>query len=123
MKLIYLFNIEGTDIYKIGITKGDPLKRLKNLQVGCPFSYIISCTFESKHGNKLEKVLHRTYSSNKVLTEGELPTFIIRDFSDKELHGEFFKLNKEEVENFENTCKRIENNIDIIKNNSTLDKF
>lgn len=33
---VYIFHAMGTDLYKIGWTNGDPLKRMADLQTGCP---------------------------------------------------------------------------------------
>ena len=38
--ILYILNAEGTDLYKIGITKNNPKARVKNLQTGNP--HIIS---------------------------------------------------------------------------------
>ena len=38
---VYLFNVEGTDIYKIGYSQ-HPKKRVEEVQVGCPFKVVES---------------------------------------------------------------------------------
>lgn len=109
---IYLFNVEGTEIYKIGFTKGDPKKRLKNLQTGNPFKLVVTEVYQSKYGRKLEKILHRTFEANKIY-----------DFNDLHLKGEWFQLSLKEVFSFKEQCKKIEKNISIIKKDTTLDNF
>ncbi len=118
MKLVYLFNIDGTSIYKIGVTKGDPKKRLKNLQVGCPFPLIITHIYHSKYGNKLEGILHRTYQLNKITDEDLEPIL-----PGIKLHGEWFQLPKDIVLGFLLKCKEVEDRISFLKKNSTLDKI
>lgn len=85
---IYLVKCGNFDLYKIGWTKCRKLKnRLENLQVGCPFEIIPLAYKEirgyAKYGTSnaevLEKTLHRKYWKQRV-------------------RGEWFKLNKEQVE-------------------------
>ena len=112
MANIYLINLENTDIYKIGVTNGDPNKRLKNLQVGSPYKLIFVKSFASTYGAKLEGILHRAYSAQKVSS-----------MDGQELLGEWFELSNLDVKNFETRCESITKNLDIIKVSTTLDNF
>lgn len=118
MKWVYLFNIEGTSIYKIGYTTREPDKRLSNVQVGCPFKLSITSTYDSKYGTKLEGILHRTYQLHKTTDE-----YLDSVLPGIRLRGEWFFLSKEIVDGFQGKCKEIEDRIDYIRANSTLDNF
>lgn len=109
MKYIYLLNMEGTDIYKIGVTKQKSKDRIAPLQTGNPFKIIIVDKFETPRANKLEKVLHRFMRSKKYIVEDGLI-----------LEGEWFKMDLSDVQNFNQTCKKIDENLRIIEENSTL---
>lgn len=104
MGYVYLINIEMTDFYKIGITKGTIEKRMKSLQTGNAQSLVVCKSFQSEIYKKIETVIHRAYSHKKYITE---------DF--KKLKGEWFLLTKEDVANFETTCAQIENAINCTK--------
>ncbi len=122
MKWVYLFNIEGTSIYKIGYTTREPDKRLNNVQVGCPFKLSIASTYDSKYGTKygtkLEGILHRTYQLLRTTDE-----YVDSVLPGIKLRGEWFFLSKDIVDGFQNKCKEIEDRIDYIRANSTLDNF
>lgn len=87
---VYLINIEGTNTYKIGFTKRHPFKRVSNIQTNIPQKLQLLKWMPTNHGMKLEKALH-----NK--------------FSDKQLKGEWFQLDANDIENFEQTCQMLEN--------------
>lgn len=102
MTTVYLIEsyIEGLTYYKIGFTRAkDPTRRLKQLQTGSVNDLKVLKVFRTKYGTKLEKTLHRRYQSYKV-----------RD--------EWFDLPVELVENFQDKCKQIEDNFDILTNNN-----
>lgn len=109
MKYIYLANIDGTDIYKIGFTKKDPKKRILSLQTGNPFKIVLIDTFQSEIAPQIESILHRFMSSKKYIAEDGYS-----------LMGEWFKLTIEDVKKFKTECSKIENNLKIIRENSTL---
>ena len=48
MGYIYLIEDKNNNTYKIGVTKGDPKKRLKNLQTGNSSELEIKYLFEYK---------------------------------------------------------------------------
>ncbi len=106
MKYVYLFNVEGTNVYKIGNSK-HPQKRLLQLQTGNPFNFNIIHIFESKFATKLESFLHNKFSYKKYSEESG------------ELNGEFFSLTKEDVENFIEYCQQFENNMILMESSNT----
>lgn len=109
MKYIYLLQLEGTDLYKIGFTKNSPAKRVKSLQTGSPHKIILVDQYETKIAPTIEAILHRSMKSKKYSAEDG---FI--------LLGEWFKLDFSDVKEFQNRCKRIEDNLRVIKEISTL---
>jgi hypothetical protein len=110
MGFIYLINMGNTDLYKIGVTKKPIEKRKKALQTANPLKLSITHFYETDIYHKVEKVLHRNWNYKKYIEE---------DFEN--LSGEWFKLNSEDLRNFADRCKKIEEGIKYIKENSTLD--
>lgn len=107
MKYVYLIRLEGTDVYKIGFSK-NPKNRIKGLQTANPYELVLVESYLSVRANVLEKILHRRFASNKV------------DENEYKLKGEFFKLDSETVKKFKETCEKIDTNLKIIEENSTL---
>jgi hypothetical protein len=82
--------------YKIGYTRNKNIKkRIKNLQTGNKDKIKCIDSFESKYGRKVETSLHNLYSFKR---EG----------------GEWFDLDINDIVKFQNTCKKIEENFDIL---------
>lgn len=108
MKHVYLIQIEGTDIYKIGFTKSSPEKRMLSLQTGNPFKLILVDSYSSKRATKVEAALHNRFLTKKV-NEDEY-----------KLLGEWFKFDMDTVKSFRQTCELIDNNFQIIEEMSTL---
>jgi len=108
MKYIYLANIKDTDIYKIGFTKQSPEKRVKNLQTGNPNKIDLVNSYKSDIAPSIESVLHNYFKHKKN-----------NPYDGLNLLGEWFILNKKDVENFCETCKKIEINLKFL-NESTL---
>lgn len=109
MKSIYLFNLENTDLYKIGFTrKKDPKLRIKELQTGNPFTILYVNHYETERATTVESTLHRMYSSKKV-TEGY-----------EDIKGEWFLLEPGDVGKFSELCGKIDSNLQVIEENSTL---
>lgn len=92
-KYVYLFQVEGTNVYKIGNSK-HPDKRLLEVQVGCPFKVVEIARYETRFATKIESLLHTRYNLKKEDEDG------------RELQGEFFALNKEDRDTFEENCKK-----------------
>lgn len=113
MYSIYLISSEYENVtfYKIGWTKRDPSKRLKELSTGNSQNLQIQKIYVSKYGPRIEANLHRI-------------------FSNKRCNGEWFKLSEEDLDIFESLCKR-ENDIfefllkenDCIRNSKEFNKY
>jgi hypothetical protein len=86
---IYLINEYGSEPerFKIGITKGDINKRVKQLQTGSSNELLLINSYQSPHYLKIEKLLHRKY--NSYSTDGGT---------------EWFQLPIDEVFNFISEC-------------------
>lgn len=108
MKYVYLIQIDGTDVYKIGYTKSNPKKRLEALQTGNPFKLVLVDFYLSSRATKIESALHNRFKINKV-TEDEY-----------KLMGEWFKLDHDTRNKFKDTCAQIEKNFIIIESMSTF---
>jgi len=85
MGVIYLLT-NNNDQYKIGITKYNGKKRIKNLQTGNGDVIDVVAEFESKYNNKIEGALHKRYGT-------------------KRLKGEWFVLEKKDIQNFISECQ------------------
>lgn len=107
MKYVYLFNLEGTNIYKIGNSK-HPEKRVSEVQTGCPFKVSEVARFESNYPTQVESALHRKFGLQKEDEEG------------RELQGEFFALSFEDRKLFNEHCQKIENNLLLLEDNTYL---
>lgn len=76
MGYVYLFlevNINGDEAYKIGITKNDPNKRIKQLQTGNSSKLSLVKFYTSENYLKVERWLHRKYQT-KTQAENEWRT-------------------------------------------------
>lgn len=109
MGIVYLINIERTDLYKIGTTKKPIKDRIKSLQTGNPINLVLMEYFESQQYKKIEKIIHRLLKPKKYIPD---------DFED--LKGEWFKLTFQDIFEFKILCKKIEDSIDFLAENSTL---
>ena len=99
---VYLIcaEFEGRRLYKIGYTRRDVAKRIKELKTGNGSEMYVIDSFKSKWGTKIEAQLHRTFKSKKV-------------------NGEWFDLNDEEVKSFMDKCKSSHDVIELITTNNT----
>ncbi len=66
---VYLFNLKGTDIYKIGFSRKKPRKRLISLQTAAPFQIIEIHIEEKDNALNEEARIKRKYI--KYRTHGE----------------------------------------------------
>lgn len=96
MSNIYLLQVG--DFFKIGYTKNDVNKRIKQLQTGCPDEISIKAVFKTKHNMKIERTLHRVLSHKRV-------------------SGEFFELDYVDVSNFVALCNKYEMALDNMDKN------
>jgi hypothetical protein len=96
---VYLLCEEGDyELYKIGCTRGDVNKRIKSLQTG--------------NGNKIRCI--NTFHSNKPY---RLETMLHNHFATCREEGEWFLLNKEQVDGFPILCEKFQTIIDSLKDN------
>ena len=92
--LILEVNEQGEENHKIGISKNKPEKRLKQLKTGNPNRIDILKFYESENYKHIEKWLHSKFYNKKTLAENE-----------------WFKLSNEDVLNFIETCKKIDESV------------
>ena len=107
MGYVYLFletDSAGQETYKIGITKNDPKKRIKQLQTGNPRKIDLLKSYTSENYLKVEKWLHRKY------------------FVKTEAKNEWRSLSNEEVFSFIDDCKEADNNISFLLENNPFYK-
>jgi hypothetical protein len=69
MGYVYLIEDRNNNCFKIGVTKGDPEKRLKKLQTGNPSKLEIKYLYECEYPYRLESMLHTHYKSFNELNE------------------------------------------------------
>lgn len=100
---IYLICNPETEQFKIGVTRFDPNKRLKQLQVGCGTQLHIVHVYYCEFPFRLESILHHKFKLYKT-------------------SGEWFALPSNEVLNFKNTCQQIDLNIQLLKDNEYFKK-
>ena len=107
MKFVYLFNLYGTNIYKIGYSK-HPNKRILEVQVGCPFKVIEVARFKSQYPTQVEAGLHNKFKFQREDEDG------------RELQGEFFALSLDDRKMFMEHCQKVEDMFLILENNTYL---
>jgi tryptophanyl-tRNA synthetase len=103
-KWIYLMRCvetDGTVSYKIGYTKNDPKKRVKQLQTGNKNEITLVEKFWSEYSTRLEATLHHTY----------------KHYRDD--RGEWFDLPKDVVKNFVSICEKHEKNFKLLVSSNT----
>ena len=99
---VYLLSCgEEQKRYKIGYTKNDVTLRVKQLKTGNSEELKVERIYKTKWGTKIESILHRNYSSNRI-------------------SGEWFELSDSQVENFLENCKNLEFFIEDTIRNSTF---
>lgn len=89
---VYLLNEWTTNKYKLGISTKPIEKRIKSLQTGCSNEIIMLRKYDTCHYLKIEKYLHRKFSS--YLCNGG---------------KEWFELPDDMVLNFINECETLHN--------------
>ena len=92
--------IEGKKLYKIGYTRREVEKRIKEFKTGNASDFYLIDSFQSKWGTKIEAQLHKFYRSKKI-------------------SGEWFDLSKDEIDEFSKVCGTIHSNFELIANNNT----
>lgn len=107
MKYVYLIQVQGMDVYKIGHSK-NPKQRLKSVQTGNPFKCILIDSYKTNRASQIETALHHRFASRKI------------DENEFQLEGEWFRLHLEDIVSFITTCQKIDVNFQVIEENSTL---
>ena len=101
MGYVYLIQDINNNTYKIGVTKGDPLIRLKKLQTGNSCKLEIKYLYECEYPYRLESMLHNHYKEYQEINEWfGLPN--TNEFLDK--------------------CREFDNIISILKDNPYIRK-
>jgi hypothetical protein len=97
MGVVYLL-VENRDEprYKIGITKHNAKKRIKGLNTGNSDVIDVVAEFESKFNRKIEGALHKRYGT-------------------KRLKGEWFELNKKDIQSFISECQSLHDNFEFLE--------
>lgn len=103
MSYIYLIRNIDDNTYKIGVTKNDPKKRLKQLQTGNSSQLSLINFFQTQYPYRLETMLHNYFKLNNCI-------------------GEWYILNNEQVNKFEDICKLLQSNIISLLNNPFFNK-
>lgn len=103
MGVVYLVCDPSNDLYKIGMTRTNHSKRLKQLQTGNGTELIWKYGYECEYPYRLENILHRRFSHKKTI-------------------GEWFALSLEDVIEFPNTCKQVDDIIHLMKDNEFFAK-
>ena len=95
---IYVFCDPSQDLFKIGVTKNLYSKRMKQLQTGNGTELHLVTYHETFYPYRMERLLH-----NK--------------FARKREHGEWFRLDINDISSFKSTCQEFEELIEIMKEN------
>jgi len=66
---VYLVHCEGTDYFKIGVSKRTPRRRLDSMRTGCPLEINMVHTSYCDHYSLVESILHDLYASRHVRGE------------------------------------------------------
>lgn len=104
-KEIYLMFIPELNVCKIGLSNNSK-KRIKQLQTGCPYQINLTKVYNSEIASKIEKILHRNFNAKKI------------DYQEYNLKGEWFRLDIDQIINFEQICKEFEDKIEYLRNNN-----
>ena len=106
MSIIYLIECrrDYETLYKIGYSKHSPSKRSEGLQTGNDGELKIINTFHSVHQQQVERTLQRFFAHKKTKKGGK----------------EWFRLDLEDVQNFNTMCQKIENNLNALSQNEKL---
>ena len=99
---VYLIcsEFEGRRLFKIGYTRREVSKRIKELKTGNGSELYLVSKFQSKWGTKIESQLHRLYKSKKV-------------------NGEWFDLTDDDIKSFSEKCKTTHDMLELITTNNT----
>lgn len=102
--LLLQIDFEGTESYKIGVTRRDINIRISELQTGNPNKISLHRQYETPNYLKVEKWLHRKY---QIKTEAK---------------NEWRTLTDEQVFSFLDDCQEADNNIKFLLDNNSFYK-
>lgn len=100
---IYLICDPSNETYKIGVTRNLESNRIKKLQTGNSNELHITNIYKCDFPFRLETLLHKHYSNDNVLNE-------------------WFYLSAEQVFDFTNVCKKIDNRLHSLLSNPFFSK-
>ncbi len=66
---VYVIRCEGTDCYKVGITRGEVGERLRELQTGCPYRLVVVSSVIVDNALRVEGLLHEALAGSHVRGE------------------------------------------------------
>ena len=95
---VYLICDPANDTYKIGVTRTLKSNRIKKLQTGNPTELHIVSLYESKYPYRIEKMLHAHFVLKHELNE-------------------WYNLDLQDIVGFQDTCKKLNNTIELLKDN------
>jgi len=95
---------DNIEFHKIGITTRPVEKRIKALQTGNPNSIIVLKQYKTQNYRKVELVLHKRFNHHT------------------EAKNEWRTLTEEQINNFLNICKEIDDNINFLLKHNTFYK-
>lgn len=95
---VYLICDPSQDLYKIGVTKNLYSKRMKQLQTGNGTELHITNFHETFYPFSIEKYLHTKFTSKRE-------------------HGEWFRLDIDDINSFSEECDKYEKIIESLKEN------
>lgn len=101
--LLLCIESDNKEYHKIGITKNDPIKRLKQLQTGNSNKITLLRAYKSKNYLKVERWMHRKYFGCKT-----------------DANNEWRKLTDEQVFSFIKDCEIADDNINYLLENNSL---
>lgn len=84
----YLIRAGNTNFYKIGYTKKDPTKRLKELQTGNAEALELVFNLNNEWGKILEQTLHRSFKTRRCKIESS-------HIGEEETYTEWFEFEPE----------------------------
>lgn len=111
MKFVYLIEVEGSDLCKVGYTKKKPENRLKELQTASAKKLVVVDFYKTKRAPQIEAAIHNSYASYQTLEE-----------DGNKLIGEWFRFDDKIKKDFRNICKKLDDNFQAIEDMSTLNK-
>ena len=103
MGVVYLICDPANDLFKIGVTRSNQSKRLKQLQTGNGTELFLSSYYECDYPFRLETMLHNKFHHCKET-------------------GEWYRLDVKEVVNFKKICAELDHTIQIMKDNEFFAK-